>query len=790
MLKPFHTLFLIMLLVIAGCSPDETPSPDSPENSAPSDITDVDDNWEPSCAEDLLHFQEQLWEPMLSFQCISCHTSGSIADHTRMVLVDGHIQHNFETLWSLAQVDEAGGPKLLLHPSGQGADPHTGGDLIEPGSSQYQAMEYWIARARDEVPCVDIDAPEPEAESMQPGPRLLRRLSHHEYKNTVTALFPYAAELELNFAPDNVVEDFSNNADALVVSPLLGDQYREAAETLGQFFAQNIDQHLSCLPEEIGPAACVSELLSTFATKIFRRPLTTEEAQHYFDLWLSLASEDGYLTGVQWMVTAMLQSPHFLYRSELGRWQASGHYALSAYELATELAYNLTGYPPDQELYNTASNGTLLSEDVVLAQANRLMQTQHGTHQFWEFMQAWLGLEQLHQVTRSPEIYPELTPSIRDSMLEQTKRLTQEVFENGSLNQLFDNPYTYLNEELAQYYGVVIDSTAIGTDGYARVSQNEKYRGGLLTEGSFLTTYAKANSSSPIHRGILIREKLFCQHLPPPPANLDTSPPEMDLSKSTRERYIEHAQNPACNGCHSMIDPIGFAFEHFDGIGRYRELDGVHPIDDQGEIVHTTQTNGLVDGSQGLSSALAQSKDVQNCFTQQWLRYTYGLHDEALLETTQSQLSENFAAQEGHLQSGLLSMVQTPHFRLRAEDPDLLGSELPEPETTWNPESLLAGRSEPEVHQGTGAPTPVGLSVDISEASRWNTGACFDVAVGNNSEESLTWQIEIPLEGTLENIWSAEISENGVNSLIVHGLSWNATLAPAASTTFGYCVSF
>ncbi len=790
MLKPLKRLIAAALLVIiAGCSSDETSS-EQPPSSEPADTIEIDESWEPECAEDLIHFQEKLWEPMLSFQCISCHTAGSIADHTRMVLMDGHVQHNFETLRAMALIDEEGGPKLLLHPSGQGENAHTGGDLIEPGSGHYEAMQYWIERARDEVPCVESDTTEPASETMQPGPRLLRRLSHVEYQNTVATIFPYAAELELNFAPDNVVEDFSNNADALIVFPLLGDQYRETAETLGQVFAQNLAHHLDCNPDEAGAAACVSELLGGFATQIFRRPLSAEEAQRYFDIWFSIATEDGYLTGIQWMMTAMLQSPHFLYRSEVGRWQDTGYYALTAYEIATELAYNLTGNPPDDALYAAASSGALLTEETILEHANRLMQTHAGSHQFWVFMQTWLGLEQLEQVTRSPEVYPELTPSIRESMLGQTQRLTREAFNGGLLQELFDNPNTYLNEELARFYGIEMDTTDMDSGGYARVSQNEKYRGGLLTEGSFLATYAKANSSSPIHRGILVREKLFCQHLPPPPANLDTSPPEMDLSKSTRERYIEHAQNPACNGCHNLIDPIGFAFEHFDGIGRYRELDGIHSIDDQGEILHSAHTNGLVDGALGLSQALAQSEDVQDCFTQQWLRYTYGLHDEALLDTTQSILSQDFIEEGGHLQNGLLAMVRTPHFRLRAEDPDLAGTVLPEPATHWTPESLLGERDEPVIQPGNNPSTPAGLNVEISEASRWNTGACFDVTVANNSEAELTWQIEIPLEGTLENLWSAQVSENGVNYLLVHGLSWNETLAPSSSTTFGYCVSF
>ena len=119
-----------------------------------------------------------------------------------------------------------------------------------------------------------------------------------------------------------------------------------------------------------------------------------------------------------------------------------------------------------------------------------------------------------------------------------------------------------------------------------------------------------------------------------------------------------------------------------------------------------------------------------------------------------------------------------------------MGTPTAEVPTDWTAQTLLGGRDEPVLNPPGSEPLPTGLEVDISEASRWSTGACFDVSVTNNGNESIVWQIEIPLEGTLENLWSAEVSENGVNFLLVHGLSWNENLSPGSSTTFGYCVSF
>ncbi|MBT6492278.1 MAG: DUF1588 domain-containing protein [Deltaproteobacteria bacterium] len=791
-------LAALFILTTSACG-DESSDPaefDAPI-SQPNETAEPD--WAPDCSSDTEHFTTKLWQPFLSYQCISCHQVDSIASNTRMVLSPTNMQHNFETLWELARIEDATGPLLLQHPSGQGSSEHTGGNLIEMGSSNYRALEYWIGRSRQNIACpdeTDGEELEPggdgdgELSAMQPGPRLLRRLSHQEYRNTIHSIFPYSIDTDLSLAPDNVVEGFANNTDALLVSPLLADQYRGIAETVALRAAQNISGHTSCDPEADGPSTCTSQLLAELGQKIFRRPLSLEEAQRYFDLWYDVASEDGYLQGIQWMLTGMLQSPHFLYRSEIGTLQSQGDYQLTSWEIASELSYNLTGTLPDEDLFHAASSGLLDNEEGILSEASRLMQTQAGANKFWEFMESWLGLDQLMLVTRSTEDYPELTPSIRQSMLGQTRRLTQDVFMGGQLGQLFTNSSTYLNEELGQFYGIAVPADAATSDGFTKVSQATEYRGGILTEGAFLTTYAKANSSSPIHRGILVREKLFCQTLPPPPANLDTSPPQMDLSKSTRERYLEHSQNPACSGCHNLIDPIGFTFEHFDGIGRFREVDGIHGIDASGEITGTQHTNTTVNGARELSTQLSNSQDVQACFTEQWLRYTYGLHQEPLLETTLENLETNFVSNGADIQSGLLAMVNTPHFRTRNADPEATDTTAQDLTIVWTTNELLGGREEPILDSPSGPATPEGLSVETIEASRWNSGACFDVVVTNNSDATITWEIEVPLEGNLENIWNAEVTQNLVTSLVVHGVGWNASLAPTGTASFGYCTSF
>ena len=156
-----------------------------------------------------------------------------------------------------------------------------------------------------------------------------------------------------------------------------------------------------------------------------------------------------------------------------------------------------------------------------------------------------------------------------------------------AFSALFTSPLSFISDNLATFYGFDAATTAPNAQGLRETTLPSNYPAGILSHGSVLATYAKASASSPIHRGVLVRERVLCQELAPPPPNLDTSPPAVDPSQSTRERYIEHASNPACSSCHDLIDPIGFGFEHYDAVGRWRAQDGVHSIDASGSILYS-----------------------------------------------------------------------------------------------------------------------------------------------------------------------------------------------------------
>ena len=335
--------------------------------------------------------------------------------------------------------------------------------------------------------------------------------------------------------------------------------------------------------------------------------------------------EDGFNEAMEWTIAMLLQSPHFLYRSELGVGDGSGHFELTSWELATELSYLLWQTTPDQTLLSLAADGQILDKEILENQVASMLLDPRANQTIVNLSQQWLSLNLLPIVPREGE-YEVLTDEIRFQMaMEMEKMMVAAFSENTTLRELLTADHSFMSEELANYYGVTFQNQNLDEDGFGRIDlSNEVHYGGLLTQGALLTVHALPNSSSPIHRGVLIRERLLCQELPLPPANLDTSPPPMDPEKSTREKYEVHSVEPACSGCHDLIDPLGFGLEHYDGIGRWRDLDGIHEIDASGVITGIANGDVSFNGAQNMSEKLAEQQEVSQCYMQQWYSYGFG----------------------------------------------------------------------------------------------------------------------------------------------------------------------
>ncbi|MDZ7923007.1 MAG: DUF1592 domain-containing protein [Marinagarivorans sp.] len=317
-------------------------------------------------------------------------------------------------------------------------------------------------------------------------------------------------------------------------------------------------------------------------------------------------------------------------------------YALTPYEIATYLAYTYTGSTPDNTLMLAADNGELATDAQIVAQIGRLLGSPRAKQQLGDFAAQWLGTDETLNIAKDPAKYPELTANIRSAMAQEVRELFSHVVldDTQPIERFFDADYTFVNKTLADYYGL---SGAAG-NGFTKVNGG-KNRGGILTTGAFMTTYGNNDEASPIRRAANVRERLLCQHVPPPPPGIviDREAAEkVQAAKweagelTNRERYRGLTQAEYCQGCHrSIINPLGFGMEDFDTIGRHRTIDrnGL-TIDAQGTLIGT---NSLYDvdsvsfyGAKELSHALAGLDSAKECFAQHLFRFATGTGSEVI----------------------------------------------------------------------------------------------------------------------------------------------------------------
>jgi hypothetical protein len=674
-----------------------------------------------------------------------------------------------------------GQPLLLLRPTGRHPQGHTGGSLVDPSSEDYYRLETFVLRVTRGERC-DATPGEGACTAAKPGPRLLRRLTPREFDRTVGDLLGIDANYGVAFAADTVVDGFDNNARALQMSALLADQMMAAAEKLATTALERLDSLLPCQPTGAADVACARQFIESFGARAFRRPLLDAEVERYAGLFADGASDGTFASGVELVLVAMLQSPHFLYRSELGNSAATGDFELSPWEIATELSYLIWGTMPDEELFRAAAAGELAAPAEIERQARRLLADPRSDSIIARFVEQWLDLDRLATVPKDATSYPEFDANLRAALRDEVVHFVGYVRRNGknTLLELLTASYTLLSPELAGFYGLPAPATA----GFSKVELAEGTRAGLLTLGGVLASHALPASSSPIHRGKLVRERLLCQVPSPPPPNLNATPPPVDPSRSTRERFVMHAAVEPCKSCHRLLDPIGFAFEGFDGIGRFRADDNGQPLDLSGEIVSTPRTNASFHGAAELGALLAASPDVHACFAEQWFRFGYALRRDEDSACTVRELAEKFSAQGLDLDALVVALTQSPHFVRRAPDT----SPGDAPQATDAGTSTDAGSSDAAVSAPEAGSPPPPPEVTVSEQidTQWATGWCSTVNVTNEQSTPVTWVVTLTIVGTLQTVWGAT-AESAGNETRFRGELWNAQLAPGATTSFGYC---
>jgi hypothetical protein len=457
--------------------------------------------------------------------------------------------------------------------------------------------------------------------------RMLRRLSEAEYNNTLIDAFGADAT---SWQKIQLVGDirqagaYSTQSASLTVNQpwlaaLVDSTFDKAQALLAGPQAASL-LTAPCSPAAID-AACATAVVKSVGYRLFRRPVTDTEVSDYVALFsqgmsmLQLSPADA-LAGT---LAALMQSPSTLYIQELGQPAQSG-FKLSGYELASILAYGLTGTAPSKALLDSVGTGALDTPAGITAATQALVTSPQGQAHMSRFFLQWLSYDGAPYAAKDPAVYTLPNP-VATAMVSETKQFVDSTYQSGgSLTDLLTSPNSYVNLSLAKFYGW---PTAGLTDTEFKLQQRPAGQGlGLLAQGGLLARLGTPNSGSPTQRGLFVLRQFICADMPPPPADVPVIPVPVG-NVTTRQRYETQHAVGSCGGCHTHIDQIGFGLENFDGVGVYRTTEAGQPIDASGYIEDLNHTTFA--GPEDLAKKLAASAEVNHCLAAQMTAYVLGV---------------------------------------------------------------------------------------------------------------------------------------------------------------------
>ncbi|MCA9672600.1 MAG: DUF1592 domain-containing protein, partial [Myxococcales bacterium] len=461
-----------------------------------------------------------------------------------------------------------------------------------------------------------------------PSPGGLSRLTVVEYHNTLRDLFGSALALKTVIEADAAATYSSIGAATAVTSERGLELYEAAAREVGEIVFSDSTRRealVGCAPTDVKDS-CVRDFLRRFGRRVWRRPLSDAEIDALAGVAQSSAQAYGSVwSGVQWAVVTLLASPYFVHRVELGLDDAkSGRRRYSGYEIASRMSYFLWASMPDDALLDAAERGELDSADGVRAQARRMVESPKAREAALRFFAEDLHLDALIDMSKDPVRYPAFSKTIGAAMREEIRRvIADNIFDRrADFTELLDTRTTFVNGELAALYGIALPAGQSGDTFVQATLPAAGGRAGLLGLAGFLALKARVTKTSPTIRGKFIRERLLCTKVPDPPANVDAQLPEVDPNappQTMRQRLERHRTDPACSGCHSLTDPLGLSFEHFDGIGKYRPDDQGMPLDVRGSL------DGIAYEDAGeLAALLRTDRRVPGCVVKHLYSFAVG----------------------------------------------------------------------------------------------------------------------------------------------------------------------
>ena len=509
----------------------------------------------------------------------------------------------------------------------------------------------------------------------------IRRLTRAEIQNTVIDLLgtnagPLAAGLEA----DSQALGYSTGDQRGVSAAYVGGLKR-MAEGLGALFRPTVAApsfDAGCFATDAAARACAEKFVRDFGARAFRRPLDDREATALlgvYDVGVPTGTDgdvtDRMRSGLDYTVRAIFQSPHFIFRTELGPTTAPAAAAttLTPYELASALSYGTIASPPDAMLTAAAAADQLKTPDQIGAQVRRLIAARPDRFKAMvgEFAVEWLGINfDKPAWVKDTKAYPTFTSTLKSAFAQETQAYLSDWVDGGSsLPALLTSTNGFINRDNAAVYGLKSTSAT-----FQKTALPAGQRAGILTQPAFLGSAAHTDGSSPVYRGLAVMSQLLCKSAPPVPAMVPPLPVvDKTMIKTTRQRYEVHETAAFCSACHSTFDPMGYTFESYDGLGQWRTMENGVAVDPSGAIVGTQSSNAPMANAVALAGALAASPEVHECFARQVFRYDVGRVETDADGCSIAQATAAYSAKNLDLRELLVALVTSPAFAARTATP-------------------------------------------------------------------------------------------------------------------------